>query len=94
MGDKERVAWTLSMLGLLYEVQGEPEKARSLSEESLMLHRELGNKGGMADALFVLAQEHFHSQGDPMAVRSLLEESLALYREGGYKPGIANCLAL
>src|SRR5204863_1441752 len=85
---------TLRLLGLLHDIQGEPERARTLYEESLALRRELGNKSAIADSLRMLAHELFHSQGDPMAVRSLLEEGLALYRETGDKSGIGYCLGL
>ena len=52
------------------------------------MHREMGNKWGMALSLSALASALFDSQGDPATIRALLEESLALSREVGDKGGI------
>jgi DNA-binding CsgD family transcriptional regulator len=58
------------------------------------LHRVLGNKEGIASALFQLAQAIFVSQGDQARVHSLLEEALVLYKELGDREDIADCLYL
>ncbi len=94
MGDKERVAWSLSTLGLLDAQEGKYDSARTLQEESLAAHRELGDKRGIAVSLLHLAQLLFVSQGDQAALRSLLEESLSLFTELGEKEGIANSYSL
>jgi DNA-binding CsgD family transcriptional regulator len=52
------------------------------------LHREVGNKSGMAHSLSALASALFDSQGDPATIRALLEESLALSQEVGDMEGI------
>jgi DNA-binding CsgD family transcriptional regulator len=60
-----------------------------LYEESVAIHRELGNKKGIAHSLSQLAQALFDSQADHSRVHFLLEECLALSREVGFKEGIA-----
>src|SRR6202035_5818941 len=79
----------MMQLGLLYDVQGEPERGRPLHEESLILARELRDRSAIAYALALLAQEHLLLRDDLMTTHSQLEESLALYREVGDKPGMA-----
>jgi ATP/maltotriose-dependent transcriptional regulator MalT len=90
LGDRERIAWSLSTLGLLDAQEGKYAGARALYEESLALHRELGDKRAIATTLLRLADLLFVSQGDQAALRSLLEEGLSLFRELGEKEGIAN----
>jgi ATP/maltotriose-dependent transcriptional regulator MalT len=68
--------------------QGEYAKGYALHEESLALHRKVGNKSGMAHALAALASGLIDTQGDPATVHNLLEESLALSQEVGDKEGI------
>jgi ATP/maltotriose-dependent transcriptional regulator MalT len=69
--------------------QGEYARARVLFEESLLIHRKLQNKMGIAHTLSQLAHVLFVSQNDSARVPSLLEECLALSREIGFKEGIA-----
>ena len=56
-----------------------------MCEESLALHRKLGNTWGIAYGVHQLARVLFYSQSDPALVRSLLQESLTLNRELGDK---------
>ena len=44
MGEKERIAWSLSTLGLLDIQEGVYSRAYTLLEESLAIHRESGDK--------------------------------------------------
>ncbi|HEY6409382.1 MAG TPA: tetratricopeptide repeat protein, partial [Ktedonobacteraceae bacterium] len=90
----EGTAWALFNLGILVGQQGEYARAISLIEESLVMHRELGDKQGIAWPLLELADMLFSSQGDPARVHTLLEEGLALCREMGHKEGIAWALSL
>jgi ATP/maltotriose-dependent transcriptional regulator MalT len=69
---------------------GEYTSGRDLFEEQLAMHRELGNKRGIAAALLQLARVIFFSQGDPAMVRTLQEEALDLFRELGDKEKIAD----
>src|SRR5438270_10180373 len=89
MGDRDRVAWSLFMHGLLDNKQGEYAGATSRFEESLALFRELGNKRGVAASLTQLAGTLFVSQGSQDMVYPLLEQGLSLDREVGDKEGMA-----
>jgi hypothetical protein len=62
MGDRDRVARSLFMHGLLDNKQGEYAGASSRFKESLALFRELGNKRGIAASLTQLASTLFISQ--------------------------------
>ena len=73
---------------------GKYDSARLHYEESLAVHRELGDERGIAITLLRLAQLLFVSQGDQEVLRSLLDEGLALFTELGEKEGIANCYSL
>ncbi len=63
----------------------------TLSEESLSLYREMGDRKGIADALNVLGLVTDH-RGDARRAAALYAESLALYRELGNAWGIATSL--
>jgi len=63
-------------------------------EESLAIHRELGNKQGVVSTLEDLGHETWH-QGDHASSRRLLEESMALARESGeQRPNIFSLWSL
>jgi DNA-binding CsgD family transcriptional regulator/tetratricopeptide (TPR) repeat protein len=94
MGDEERIAWSLSTLGLLDTQEEKYASAHTHYEESLEIHRKLRNKRGIAASLLRLAQLLFVSQGDQAALRSLLDEGLALNKELGEREGIANVHSL
>jgi tetratricopeptide (TPR) repeat protein len=78
--------------GDLDRAMGDYASARSLYEESLAIHRELGNKRDIAVALVRVAMIPWE-QGDHVLARSLYEESLAISRELGDKKDIAIALA-
>jgi tetratricopeptide (TPR) repeat protein len=71
--------------------QGDYAYARSLFKESLLIQRELGDKGRIALSLLNLGQV-VYAQGDYADARALFEESLAIRRELGDKKGIAYSL--
>jgi ATP/maltotriose-dependent transcriptional regulator MalT len=91
MGDKECIAWGLFNLAGQDSSEGEYTRARVLFEESLAIHRELGNYLGFGSSLFELAKLLFVSRGDSATMRSLLEEEFTLAREMGDKEMIAFC---
>jgi len=68
--------------------QGDNDRAEALSQESLALHRQLGDRRGIAYALYYLGGLSAF-RGDLAAARSLEEEALALRREVGNKQDIA-----
>jgi len=77
--------------GLLAWQQGDYPAARSLYEQSLAIHRQLGNQKGIANALDNLGLVA-ENQGDFSAARALHEESLDIYRQLGDQKGIAGAL--
>jgi tetratricopeptide (TPR) repeat protein len=72
-------------------LQGDYASARSLFEEGLTIHRELGDKESIAYDLEGLGSV-VTKQGDFASARSLYEEGLTINREIGTKSGIANSL--
>jgi predicted ATPase/class 3 adenylate cyclase/Tfp pilus assembly protein PilF len=87
---KER-AKALKAAGVLAYQQGDYPAARTLDEESLAIHRQLGDRRGIAASLNNLGLVAC-DQGDFPAARLLHEESLAIVRELGDRKGIANSL--
>jgi ATP/maltotriose-dependent transcriptional regulator MalT len=69
-------------------LQGDYSAARTFSEESLALCRELGDKWGIASALDTLGIVAV-AEGDYPAARAMIEESLILSRELGDARGVA-----
>jgi non-specific serine/threonine protein kinase len=64
--------------------RGDPATARALCTQSLALMRELGDRRGVASALFVLGRlSAFEADYD--AARTTVEQALALYRELGLR---------
>jgi predicted ATPase/class 3 adenylate cyclase/DNA-binding CsgD family transcriptional regulator len=84
-------AKALSAAATLAGIQGDMDRAESLSKESLSLYRELGERPGIANALNQLGSIS-SSRGDLAAARQLSEEALALRRELGNKQDIASSL--
>jgi tetratricopeptide (TPR) repeat protein len=78
----------LSNLGGVAGDQGDYGPARSLSEEGLAIHRELGDQWGIARALYNLATLAQH-EGNYATAQSLYEDSLALAWELGSQETIA-----
>ena len=96
----EKSAQTMSarakaLLGLGRMLYGKSDygRARDLSEESLALYQELGDKSGAGNSLTglgVISGRH----GDYVRGREMLEEGLDLFREVGDKLGISSSLWL
>jgi predicted ATPase/DNA-binding SARP family transcriptional activator len=84
-------AKALNAEGVLANVQGDYSAARALSEESLAITRELGDRHGIASSLNILGIVARHEGAYPLA-RALYEESLAITRELGDRQGIASSL--
>ncbi|HST04138.1 MAG TPA: tetratricopeptide repeat protein [Chloroflexia bacterium] len=77
--------------GRLSYLQDDNDRAQSYFEESLKLHREVGDQPGVAQALGGLAYLAA-KRGEREAARSFLEESLAVSRALGDRPKIARIL--
>jgi predicted ATPase/class 3 adenylate cyclase/DNA-binding CsgD family transcriptional regulator len=89
IGDKEYVAWSYYTLGYSEGLRGEYDRACAFIEESLIRHKEIENKRGVAFSLIGLAQIYFYSQSNQATMNALLDESLALFSELDDKTGIA-----
>jgi predicted ATPase/transcriptional regulator with XRE-family HTH domain len=84
-------AKALHGLGVLFDVGGDPFRARPHFEESMALRRTVGDHAGIAASLNVLGNLA-RGQGDLMAARPLYEESLALRRDIGRMADVAASL--
>ena len=81
-------AKALHTAGNLADTQGDHEAALDYYTESLVIYRELGDRGGAARPLNGLGLVAW-GQGDFVAARSFLEESLAIKRELGNPSSIS-----
>ena len=81
-------AKALSAAGVLAHHQSEYSAARGRHEESLAIHRQLGDRKGISVSLNNLGNVAYR-QGDLASARSLHEESLAIERDLGDRCGIA-----
>ncbi len=84
-------AKALNIAGAVAYYESNLVAARTFYEESLTIHRELGDKQNTAFLLNNLACVA-DDQGDYARARPLYEEAIALYREIGDQWGIANSL--
>jgi non-specific serine/threonine protein kinase len=84
-------ARALCAAGWLAWMQGDSEPARSLSEESISIAREVGDARCIAMALNSLGMIALRS-GDLATARAVLGDSLAIWREIGDRRGIAGAL--
>ena len=82
-------AKALSAAANLAYLQSDDDGAKALSQESLVLYREIGDTQGIATSLTLLAWLDRRKSSNFAAARSLIEESLALNREVGNKDAIA-----
>ncbi|MGE5103985.1 MAG: ATP-binding protein, partial [Betaproteobacteria bacterium] len=87
-GEKATRAKALNWAGALAWKQGDYSAARALYEQSLALHRELGDRGGAGAVLSNLGLLAYE-QGDYANARALHEESLAIDRQSGDRWGVA-----
>jgi tetratricopeptide (TPR) repeat protein len=88
-GPTQERAQALKTAGVLAYQQGDYPAARALDEESLAIHRLLGDRRGIAGSLNNLGLVAC-DQGDFSAARALHQESLAIMRDVGDRKGIAN----
>ncbi len=86
-------AKALNGAGYLASQQGDAAAARALLEESLTLHRRLGDQWGIAFSINTLGDIAI-GQGDHVGGRALLEKGLTLRRQVGDRWGIAYSLSI
>ncbi|HET6313322.1 MAG TPA: tetratricopeptide repeat protein, partial [Chloroflexia bacterium] len=83
----------LSAAGRVSHLWKDLAAGREYYAESLRLHRELGNKQGMAVALMGLANIGMDAGDDLGQAGVRYDEIIALWQELDYKPGIAGALS-
>ena len=88
-GATQERAQALKTAGVLAYQQGDYPAARALDEESLAIHRLLGDRRGIAGSLNNLGLVAC-DQGNFSAARALHQESLAIMRDVVDRKGIAN----
>lgn len=88
IGDKDRIAAALVLLGTISSDQGDRAYARKCYEESLVISEELGNALRLSNALGSLAVLH-GSEGNLDAAEAMFERSLALSRRQGNRSNVA-----
>lgn len=88
IGDKNRIAAALVLLGTISNDQGDRATARRCYEESLVLSEELGDALRLSNVLGSLAVLH-GSEGDFDNAETLFAKSLALSRKQGNRNNIA-----
>ena len=91
LGNKKRVAFTLTRLDEITRAMGDYTAARSFYEESLVVLGDLNPSGGIIAALNDLGNTSLQ-EGDPHQAASFFQEALTLALETGDKPGIASNL--
>jgi tetratricopeptide (TPR) repeat protein len=82
----------IQSLGGVASMQGDLDRARSLTEESLKMFREMGDKLGITECNQSLANFDLE-EGNVSQARVHIEERLALSKEIGNKDGIMSSLA-
>ena len=88
--DKWNIATALRNFGLLENMQGNYEKARSLLEQSLEMWRDMGTEGKMGSAwTLIFLGDAALNHNKPEWAHSLYEEAVAILKE----PGDLNFLA-
>jgi predicted ATPase/DNA-binding SARP family transcriptional activator len=90
-GDTYNEAWSLRQLGVITQLEGNLDEARSLYDQAARLFRELDEPQGLrvvAHDRGILAIE----SGDYAAARAMLEEALARAREHGSETSAAATL--
>ncbi len=89
--NKQQLAFSLTLLGLLDGLHGEYQSALNHHEESITLFREVGDRWGLAFALYWLG-DLFRLQRNHPAALARYEESLAAFRETGDQWGQTTAL--
>ncbi|MDQ6669690.1 MAG: tetratricopeptide repeat protein [Chloroflexota bacterium] len=97
LGDQHGIARCQNLLGYLAWQEGDLNKSRELHQQSLALHRELGDRWGTAWALHRLSVTLLHlaehGQVEASSVRPLIEEGLAIWQELGERRHFAFALS-
>lgn len=91
--DKQTIAWTLLLLGLVAAYNKDPDAAHGLGNESLVLAESVGDQALVAWALQTLVVAA-REVGNLSSAHALAERSLAIRRDLGDELGAASILLL
>jgi ATP/maltotriose-dependent transcriptional regulator MalT len=91
LDDKQGIAKSLELMGVIAHWQGDRHRGASLLQESLNIFREIGHDWGMAITLLYLGDLRSR-QGDYEQANTHLQESLALFQKLEDKWGFAFAL--
>jgi len=89
--DQVGEATTLHNMGTLYRLTDNTQVALDYYQQALTINTKLGNKNGMAEAIFGLG-ELFSSRKDYRRALDYYKKSLAIREEIGEQLGVASCL--
>ncbi len=84
LGDQNRLAEALTLLGLALTWQGQASLTEARLQEALAICRKVGDRWGEARALYRLGVSQMDSAGNPTR-RAMLEESIAIFEDLGEK---------
>jgi predicted ATPase/class 3 adenylate cyclase len=90
--DVEARAKALEAAGGVAYWQGDFEVAREFYQESLEIHRALGDRSGEANALYNIGFTYGAAGIDPVKATSLTNDAISIFRELGDRSGEAKCL--
>ncbi|MHA2010172.1 MAG: tetratricopeptide repeat protein [Promethearchaeota archaeon] len=83
------IAWSLTMLGIVYLFKGELDQSTQIYEQNLELWKKLNNKAGMASALNNLSA-NYKMRGEYDRALECIEQAMAVNRDLGILPALAN----
>jgi len=86
--DKDRIAWSLSDLGITLRDQGHLAQVIPTLSEALLLFQEVGVRRGIGSTLYILAETRMLAR-ETAAAKALWEQGLALFRQEGDKGHIS-----
>lgn len=86
---RAKALWGLALMAVML---ADPDEGGAAPEEALALYQAMGDAGGQARALLVLA--NCHAAPSPASARSLLDHSVALARRAGDHWCVSHALAL
>ncbi|HXS54239.1 MAG TPA: tetratricopeptide repeat protein [Usitatibacter sp.] len=89
VGNREREAEALRLLGFVVLAGGNRAIARAHFQDALALSRQLGDKRQLSRALHALGVFYYGEKREEETAQHLFEEALALNRERGDRAGVA-----
>jgi CHAT domain-containing protein/Tfp pilus assembly protein PilF len=91
--DRDRVAFTLNVMGEIYRQLGESQKALGYHSQALSLRRAAGDREGEGESLYNIGIAHWQL-GDSQKALGYFNQALPLMRAVGTRPYILGALAV